>query len=272
MSRAFRTHLLLVSLFLGAGGCGDGPDVGQDPGAAAEAADTGTAETPAGVRRPELVIFVFDRSASVPDFTLALARELTERRLEELAHGDRIAAIQVLQRSRDEPPRRWSQDIPVRGGGSPRDSAMRADFLRDARLFLADFTDTTEPREILETDLLSTFHDLAEELRTFEGRRATAYLFSDMLQSNPRMNMEEGSVPSEEWVRDAASRAALPELSGLCVVVIGAGSDTERGRAVRDFWEAYFRSAGATLRAENYLLRPPRLPDDPCPPTGAATR
>lgn len=271
MSRA-AARTLVLSLLLGAGGCSGGQDTDQDPGAAAEAADTGTAGTTAGAPEPELVIFVFDRSASVPDFTLTLARDLTERRLAELAHGDRIAAVQVLQRSRDEPPRRWSQDIPARGGESPRDSAMRADFLRDARLFLADFTDTTEPREILETDLLSTFHDVTEELWTFEGRRATAYLFSDMLQSNPRMNMEEGSVPSEEWVRDAASGAALPELAGLCVVVIGAGSDTERGRAVREFWEAYFRAAGATLRAENYLLRPPRLPDDPCPATGPATR
>ena len=58
-------------------------------------------------QRPELVIFVYDRSTSIPDYQLNLAKELTDARIDVLEHGDKIAALQVLQLSLAEPPERF---------------------------------------------------------------------------------------------------------------------------------------------------------------------
>lgn len=270
MTRAAPTAVLLASL--GAATACDGSLDASPPPADEARSRAGTmarssanAATPRSSGESELLVFVFDRSASVPDYTLSLAHQLVEERLEQLSHRDRVAAFEVLQRSRAEAPRRWSQSVPERRGEPHRDSTVRADFLRDANLYLAEFGDTTGRREILETDLLSTLRDVAEELRTFGGGRATVYLFSDMLQSNPRMDMEKGEIPSAAWVRAEAAEGGIPDLGGLCVVVVGARVDTERDRAVRDFWLAYLDAAGAGLRRENYLLRPGQLPADPCP-------
>ena len=57
---------------------------------------------------PQLVVFVYDRSTSISDHQLELARQLTNDRIRKLDHGDRIAAHQLLQLSLEEPPQRWS--------------------------------------------------------------------------------------------------------------------------------------------------------------------
>ena len=120
-------------------------------------------------------MFVYDRSTSIPDHTLSLARDLTNGRIDQLEHGDRIAAIQVLQLSLAEPPQRWSQMVPEREWKDQeiaRDSVQRARFLRDAQDYLASYSDTTGRGGITGTDLLSTLHDVGEELRAFKDHRA----------------------------------------------------------------------------------------------------
>lgn len=220
----------------------------------------------------ELVIFVYDRSMSIPDHTLEIARELTSHRLEELTHGDRIAALQLLQLSLAEPPLRWSEQVPERqyqAAAIRADSTARARFLDDVRVHLGkSFSDPKGRDGIMGTDILSTLHDVAEEVRPHPDRRATLYLFSDMLQSTREMEMEGlRSMPSSDWVAEMKARGRLPDLSGVCVVVIGARVDTEAGQRVKAFWEEYFEATGATLLDRNYTLRPVELPVDPCPET-----
>ncbi|MEJ2371274.1 MAG: hypothetical protein P8Y07_10575 [Gemmatimonadales bacterium] len=135
-------------LGLGLAACGPGP-----------ALDASEAET----RQPELAVFVYDRSASISDYQLELAQQLTRQRIAALSHGDRIAAVQVLQLSLDEPPQRWSQDVPKReweGMDVARDSVTLVRFQRDADAYLRAFTDASNREEIMGTDLLSTFHDV----------------------------------------------------------------------------------------------------------------
>mgnify|MGYP006288935387 CR=1 FL=1 len=242
--------------------------------AAAAGCGDGSAEAREKEEPPELTIFVYDRSGSIADHQLARAQDLTGGRVLELGHGDRIVAMQVLEASRDEPGRRWSQIVPEREYPDVRadaDSLARVRFLRDARDYMRSFTDTASRETVNATDLLSTMHDVAAELRAHENHRSTLYLFSDMLQANRRLNFEEpGRRPPLEWVERANSEATLPDLEGLCVVVTGGRVDTGAGQAVREFWQRYFEAAGAELQPDNYRYRFVRLPVHPCGRTAPA--
>lgn len=213
---------------------------------------------------PELAIFVYDRSGSMPDYQLERAQDLTADRVRDLDHGDRIVAMELLEASLDEPPRRWSQRVPEReypdmDVGS--DSVARTRFLRDARVYLRNFTDPDAREPSRGTDILSTLHDVAADLRAHEDHRATLYLFSDMLQANRELNFERAGVePPTSWVEEAASEDRLPDLRGLCVVVVGARTETEKGQAVKEFWRRYFEATGAIFSDRTYTLRPVELP------------
>lgn len=238
-------------------------------GCSGEASD---AEPAAPPESPELVIFVYDRSTSIPDHQLELARQLTDERLDHLSHGDRIAGMQLLQLSLAEPPERWSQPIPKRevaGFEVSRDSVALVRFLRDAKILLRRFSEPEGRDDIGGTDILSTLHDVAEEMRPYREYEATMYLFSDMLQSNRVIEMEGlRQMPSDDWVENAKANGQLPDLSGLCVVVVGARIDTPASQRVRSFWDEYFEATGATLYDRNYMLRPVRLPAEPCGSAG----
>lgn len=253
--RASGAAALVASIAgFGLAACGPGPSL-----------DASEAES----RPPELAIFVYDRSASISDYQLELAQQLTRQRITALSHGDRIAAVQVLQLSLDEPPQRWSQDVPKKeweGMDVARDSITLARFQRDADAYLRAFTDASDREEIMGTDLLSTFHDVAAEVRPFHDYRTVVYLFSDMLQSGREIEMEGlRRMPAKDWVETRRSSTRLPDLDGVCVVVIGARIDTDASQNVKDFWAEYFKATGANLYDHNYSLRPVSLPLDPCP-------
>lgn len=217
------------------------------------------------------VIFVYDRSGSIHNHKLARAQELTGQRLLQLDHGDRIVAMELLEASLEEPPERWSQRVPAREYPDARvasDSLARVRFLRNVRDYVRRFTDTTSRETARGTDILSTLHDVSEDLRAHPDFRTTLYLFSDMLQANPELNFEDpGARPPVGWVREARERGTLPDLEGLCVVVIGARVDTRRGQALKQFWKEYFEATGARLEDHDYGLRPVELPERPCPET-----
>lgn len=250
-SSAALAVLIGVLVFLSVAACGDGSGGVEE------------ADTP-----PVLVLFVYDRSGSMPDYQFELARELTDGRLRTLDHGDRIVAMELLEASLEEPPRRWSQHVPEREYPDREvssDSVARVRFLRDARTYMENFTDTASREPSRGTDILSTLHDVASDLRAYPDHRATLYLFSDMLQANATVNFEQpGDEPPTGWVEQAEEEGRLPDLSGLCVAVVGARTDTEKGQDVKEFWQRYFESTGATLRDRNYMLRPVELPEAPC--------
>lgn len=217
---------------------------------------------------PELVIFAYDRSTSISGSQLEIARQLTNDRLRKLDHNDRIAAHQLLQLSLEEPPLRWSQTVPSREferQAMSRDSISRARFLRDAQDYLVVFTDSASRGDINGTDILSTLHDVAADIRAAGDRTATLYIFSDMLQSNRTIDMEGlRKMPPAGWIQRQKQNGTLPDLGGLCVVVIGARVDTEISQRVKKFWDEYFEATGATLLDHHYTLRPVTLPEHPC--------
>jgi len=255
-------HFGALSLLLGAvtlAGCGT-----QKGNAAGGEGEGGVVKR----STPQLVVFVYDRSTSISDHQLELARQLTNDRIRKLDHGDRIAAHQLLQLSLEEPPQRWSETVPQREfteQAMMRDSITRTRFLRDAQDYLVAFTDTTDRGMIDGTDILSTLHDVSADLRAAPGREATLYIFSDMLQSNRTIDMEGlRKMPPPGWVQHEEDNSTLPDLTGLCVYVIGARVDTEHSQRVKEFWEEYFEATGAQFESRNYTLRPVELPEHPC--------
>lgn len=249
---------LVVAALMVLGACGT-PEVSSAGGEGG----TEMTRTP-----PELVVFVFDRSTSILGTQLEIARQLTNDRIRKLDHADRIAAHQLLQLSLDEAPLRWSETVPAREFTErpmASDSISRARFLQDAQDYLIFYTDSTARDDIGGTDILSTLHDVAADLRAAGGRSATLYLFSDMLQVNRQMNMEGlARMPPSDWVQTEKAKSTLPDLTGLCVVVVGARVDTDLGQRVKAFWDEYFEATGATLLDRNYTLRPVTLPEHPC--------
>lgn len=238
--------------FLGAVACGSG---GGQP-------DSG------GSDPSTLVMFVYDRSASVPDYQLELARKLTEGRVNELDHGDRVAALEMLQHSLSEPPNRWTQAVPAAelpGEDIYQDSVRLARFQRDTRDYLRRFTDPEDRDQIRGTDIFSTMHDAASVIQAYPEMDAVVYIFSDMLQSTGPIEMEGlRRMPPSNWVERQDGAGQLPDLSGACIFVVGARVESRAGQRVMDFWEEYFEATDAQLMDSNYTLRPVRLPVRPC--------
>lgn len=247
--------LLLCCCGLALAGCGTDP--GSGPTAEAEE-----------IGEPRQFILAYDRSTSITAQELCNYQQLTGEVLGYLRHGDRIAAIEILQLSLEEVPRRWSQPVQVRqreDRESPRDEVNRRRFVQDASDYLTAFTDPDDREDYLGTDILSTLHDIAAEVRAYPDHRTTVVLFSDMLQATPEVNME-GLVrmPPAGWVEQRAAAGRLPEFGEACIVVAGARTDTAEGQRVKAFWHEYFEATGATLLDHNYAYRPVRIPEEPC--------
>lgn len=220
-------------------------------------------------RTPRQLVLVYDRSTSITSDELELYQRLTGQALDGMSHGDRIVAIELLQLSLDETPNRWSQSVPERefpDRRMQRDSLTRVRFLRDARDYLRSYTEAEDREEYLGTDILSTLHDVSADVAAYPGHETTVVIFSDMLQANDEINMEGlANMPAADWLQERASQSRLPDLSGACVVIVGARTDTQPGQRVKDFWEQYFATTGAVLLDRNYQYRPVEIPARSCP-------
>lgn len=245
----------LSVLIPGLAGCGD-----ADVRSSAPAVD--------GALTPRQLVLIYDRSTSITGGELYLYRQLTNQVIQALDHGDRIVAHEMLQLSLEEPPQRWAQRVPEREFENrmmERDAENRERFLKDVRDYLGKFTETQGRDNYLGTDVLSTLHDVAADVRGFPDHRTTVILFSDMLQATDEINMEDMiRMPEADWVAQRAADGRLPDLSGACIVVAGARTDTAEGQRVKSFWKDYFTATGATFHDHNYAYRPVRIPDNPC--------
>jgi hypothetical protein len=214
------------------------------------------------------LIFAYDRSTSITAEELSVYQTLTGQSVDYLDHRDRLVAIGILQLSLTETPDRWQVQVPDREFADRElqsDSTSLVRFRRDARDYLRRFTKTEDREGYLGTDILSTLFDVAAEVQAYPDHKATVILFSDMLQATEDINMEGmTNAPPESWVATRKAEGRLPDLSGACIVVAGARTDTAEGQRVKKFWQDYFQAAGATLLDRNYSYRPVRIPQDPC--------
>jgi hypothetical protein len=243
--------------------------MGLGAACAESTSDAEAAAVPAEESAPLMqLIFAYDRSTSITAEEMAVYQMLTASSIEYLGHKDRVAAIELLQLSLAETPDRWQVQVPDREFADKTlgsDSTSLVRFRRDARDYLRKYTKPDGRDGYLGTDILSTLHDIASDVRAFPQHRAVVVLFSDMLQATDEINME-GMLkpPADDWVAKRKAEGRLPDLRGACIVVVGARTDTAEGQRVKKFWQDYFQATGATLLDHNYAYRPVVIPEDPC--------
>lgn len=104
------------------------------------------------------------------------------------------------------------------------------------------------------TDLLSTLHTAGERARETTGGRTVLVLLSDMLHCADSVCIEPPrKVPDSAWVAARKETRRIPQLSGTCVVAVGADASTDHGGRVREFWRQYFLAAGADFSESRYV-------------------
>jgi hypothetical protein len=231
--------LFLLTGLLGALGC---DRVGAD-----------SPRTPGAPLPRTLTAIMVDRSASRTAAEMDQDRQLLVSIIRELDFGDGVVVMEVHHAGRGDGARRWASEMPVPVNSSaptPVDQQSLARSRSAAERAVGALFTSTRPGW---TDLMATLFDVSDLFRAPKYQHARLLILSDMLHSTSELNMESAEVPSTAWIEQRKQEGRLPDLTGACVVVIGADRSSNRGTEVFRFWEQYFRTAGATLQEANYL-------------------
>jgi hypothetical protein len=195
------------------------------------------------------LIVAVDLSGSQSDGRRAEAKRASGMIVDSMQYGDRLVLLRVNQRSAlEDDAVRWDETFPAPRTEPP--GSLDREGLDAARHAAHSVVDNVFSHELAghlpTTDLIATLHAAGEYVRDANGRPTTIVLMSDMLQSAHGIEMSR-VVPGGEWIEEQSRQGLLPELSGACVIVIGADDTNANGVAVRNFWEAYVTAAGGHL-------------------------
>jgi hypothetical protein len=183
------------------------------------------------------------------------SKKLLDGVIDRLQAGDHLTLIEVYQGGRVAA-RQWSDSTRTpRKSGAPTASEKRRleDFKEIARMQTSILFDSARAKGILSTDIFGTLSRAADYAKASRNRGTTLLLLSDMMNETPDVMMtHQADIPGNRWIRELAAEKRLPRLEGVCVVVAGADVTTERGAAIRDFWDKYFEAAGTHVSPDNY--------------------
>lgn len=196
-----------------------------------------------------------DISGSRTKAELDESKQLLDALINRLEAGDHLTLIEVYQGGR-EPARQWSANIRApRNPGKLTASDRRRveDFKNIARMQSAILFDSVRAKEILSTDIVGTLYRAADYAKASRNRGTTLLLLSDMINETPDVRMvNQHDIPRDAWIQRLASAKRIPQLHGICVVVVGADVSSARGAAIREFWDNYFQAAGTRVEQDNY--------------------
>ena len=197
-----------------------------------------------------------DLSASRSVEALRDSRRLLDNLVESRLHnGDELVLLEMYG-SADTGDHQWIDSVPrarTPGVVTPADQRKLDDFKAVAHQVVSAMFDPNRVRRIDNTDVFGTIARASDYAKAAHNRRPTLILLSDMEHSTAEMRMERsGGIPSSQWIEVRRSANRLPEMRGVCVVVAGAASKTQREAMIRDFWVRYFAASGTTLTADNY--------------------
>jgi len=197
-----------------------------------------------------------DLSASRSVEALRDSRRLLDDLVESRLHnGDELVLLEMYGSS-DTGDHQWIDSVPrarTPGVLTPTDRRRLDDFKAVAHQIVGAMFDPNRVRRIDNTDVFATISRAADYAKAARDRRPTLILLSDMENSTGEMRMERsGGIPSPEWIEVRRTANRLPDMHGVCVLVAGAASKTQREAMIRDFWVRYLAAAGTTLAATNY--------------------
>ena len=243
--RLRRPLLPLVAIVLG-GGCGGGDS--QKTGAGAR-----TVEVPA--RAATQYVVAVDLSTSLTDTERGNHKVLLDALAAGLEFGDRLVLLKAHPagvKSDTATPRIVT--MPSLEGEHPLQSDLdELDMQREAAANAVASLFKTAP--LNGTDLFATMHSAGERSRESEGKRNVLLVLSDMLQcTSGSVCMERvDELPDSSWIITQKEQGLVPSLDSVCVSVVGADASTAQGVKVREFWNAYFRAAGARFSPARYV-------------------
>jgi hypothetical protein len=155
-----------------------------------------------------------------------------------------------------EPARQWSDSIrsPRKAGQLTVSERRRIDDFKEiARMQTSILFDSARAKEIQHTDIFGTLARAADYARASRNRATTLLLLSDMVNETPAVEMtSQRDIPANAWIKHLAAEKRIPQLRGVCVVIAGADVSSERGAAIRNFWDKYFEAAGTRVASDNY--------------------
>lgn len=235
-----RRAIPALALLASALGCGDANAGASRPAAPA----------------PRQITVAVDISGSRNAQELREEREMLDRVIDEARFRDRLILIQMHEHGVRQAAQRWADTMPAalrESNPTAGDEARLANARHAAHAVVPAFFDSTRIGKVPQTDIFATLHTAAEYARDAAGRRPVLVLLSDMLQSADGVEMSRlDGVPNADWIRRRKAAGLVPNLTGVCVLVIGADFSTPLGVKVRKFWMDYFTVAGARLTEANY--------------------
>jgi hypothetical protein len=196
-----------------------------------------------------------DISGSRTRTELDESKQLLNALIARLEAGDHLTLIEVYQGGR-QPARQWSDSI-----RSPRDPKQLTasdrrrlqDFKDIARMQTSILFDSVRAKGILSTDIFGTLSRAADYAKASRNQGTTLLLLSDMMNETPAVRMtSRQDIPDDGWIRHLSAARRIPQLRGVCVVVVGADVSSARGAAIREFWNKYFEAAGTQVSPDNY--------------------
>lgn len=213
---------------------------------------------PRAVRAPQQTIVAVDLSGSQTPATLRDSRAFVEKTIDDLSHGDRFVLMEMGRTGVRGDLKRFVDTVADLSDStfvSTADKNALQGKKTGFRSLVPMVFDTSLVGKIPHTDILATLFTAGQYVRESEGRPTTIILLSDMLQSANGVEMEGlRRMPSGDWIQRQKRMGTIPNLSGACIVVVGADASTSEGVAVRRFWQEYFQAAGAKFDEQNYAL------------------
>lgn len=194
-----------------------------------------------------------DISGSRSRMDLRESKALLEKLVtDRMSYGDKIVFIEMYGATE---PQQFRDSIRALHGESPspREKRELDDFRARTLSILPMFFDSVRKEQVLSTDVFGTLSRAADYSHAPGHDKTVLVLLSDMIQATGELNMErDGGIPGAEWIESRAAQERLPDLTGTCVIVSGAETNSIRGAHLKKFWTQYFERVGAKLRPDHY--------------------
>lgn len=194
-----------------------------------------------------------DISGSRKPMELRESKALLERLVtDRMSYGDKIVFIEMYGATE---PQQFRDSIKALRSEtpSPREKRELDDFRARTLSILPMFFDSTRIQQVMATDVFGTLSRAADYARAPGHDKTVLVLLSDMIQATGELNMDhDAGIPGVEWIESRAAEERLPDLSGTCVIVSGAETNSARGAHLKKFWTQYFEKVGAKLRPDHY--------------------
>lgn len=200
-----------------------------------------------------------------------------EKILESVGHGDAVTAAKITDSSITEPEIPVNKEFPpfvaLDSTGKPTDNQLLVEkakkeadqrILQEKKLLLSSFRGFVNPQVNTagkavgtpRTDIMSSLIVAQNVFKSQKRDNNVLVIMSDMVEDSVNYSFPKEKLTDDriaEIINNEKANGRLPDLSGVKVYVVAAGSkDSNQFLQVRKFWLRYLKEAGAIINEENY--------------------